>query len=87
MTIFRTAQEADLRPAYEVFYQNELLANPELPPIGPTPPALQHIHQTGTIHIAEQDRKVLAYVGAVTRGDITFLTLLANETMDGNGPV
>src|SRR6266567_6128562 len=74
MTIFRPAQEADLRPMYEVFYQNELLDNPHSPSPGDIPSYLRHVLQTGTLHVAEQNEKILAYAGAITRNNITFLT-------------
>jgi len=74
MTIFRPAHEADLRAMYEVFYQNEALDNPNSPPPGDTPPYIQHVLQTGTMYVAEQDGQVLAFAGAITRGNITFLT-------------
>src|SRR5437764_7015116 len=74
MTIFRPAHDADLRAMYEVFYQNEALDNPHSPPPGDTPPYMQHVLQTGTMYVAEQDGQVLAFAGAITRGNITFLT-------------
>jgi len=74
MTIFRPAHEADLRGAYEVFYRNEVGDSPHPPPLGDIPPHLRHVLHTGTIYVAEQDGKVLAFAGAITRGNITFLT-------------
>jgi len=74
MTIFRPAREADLRPMYEVFYQNEVLDTPHPPPPGDVPSYMQHVLQTGTLHVAEQDGKILAFAGAITRSNITFLT-------------
>lgn len=74
MTIFRPAHEADLRAVYEVFYQNEVLDSPHPPSPGDVPSYLRHVLQTGTMYVAEQDEKVLAFAGAITRGNITFLT-------------
>src|SRR5579859_7591141 len=74
MTIFRPAHETDLRAVYEVFYQNEVLDSPHPPSPGDVPSYLRHVLQTGTLYVAEQDGKVLAYAGAITRGNITFLT-------------
>ena len=74
MAIIRPANEADLQAIYEVFYQNEILDSAQPPPAGATPPYLQHVLETGTLYVAEQDGKVLAYAGAITRGTITFLT-------------
>jgi Acetyltransferase (GNAT) domain len=74
MTIFRPAQETDLRPVYEVYYQNEVLDNPHSPSPGDIPSYLRHVLQTGTLHVAEQHEKILAFAGAITRNNITFLT-------------
>src|SRR5690242_17958316 len=74
MAIIRPANETDLRAVYEVFYQNEVLDSTQPPPAGETPSYLRHVLETGTLYVAEQDGKVLAYAGAITRGTITFLT-------------
>ena len=74
MTIFRPANQAELRPIYEVFYQNEVLDNPRLPLPGDIPPYLSHVLETGTLYVAEKDGKILAFAGAITRGNISFLT-------------
>lgn len=74
MPIFRPANETDLRAVYEVFYQNEILDNPQPPPAGDTPSYLRHVLQTGTLYVAEQDGKILAFAGAIIRGTISFLT-------------
>src|SRR5712692_9923835 len=74
MEVFRSANEVELRSVYEVFYQNELLDNPHLPLPGNIPPYLSHVLQTGTLFVAEKDGKILAFAGAITRGNISFLT-------------
>ncbi len=74
MTIFRPAHETDLRAVYEVFYQNEVLDSPHPPSPGDIPSYLRHVLQTGMMYVAEQDERVLAFAGAITRGNITFLT-------------
>src|SRR5215472_12901530 len=74
MPTFRPAHESDLRQMYEVFYQNEVLDSPDLPPPGNTPPYMRHVLQTGTMSVAEQDGEVIAFAGAITREKITFLT-------------
>ena len=74
MTIFRPAEEAELQSVFEVFYQNELLDNPQLPLPGDIPPYLGHVLQTGMLYVAEEDSKILAFAGAITRGNISFLT-------------
>ncbi len=74
MPIFRPAHETDLPAIYEVFYQNEVLDSTQPPPMGDPPSYLQHVLQTGKLYVAEQDDKVLAFAGAITRGNISFLT-------------
>jgi GNAT superfamily N-acetyltransferase len=74
MTIFRPANEAELPSVFEVFYQNELLEDPDLPLPGDIPPYLSHVLRTGTLYVAEEDGKILAFAGAITRGNISFLT-------------
>jgi len=85
MTNFRPAHEHDLRAMYEIFYQNEVLYSPNPPAMGDTPSYLQHILQTGTMYVAEQDGEVLGFAGAITRGTITFLTdLFVRPTLQSN---
>jgi GNAT superfamily N-acetyltransferase len=74
VTIFRPAVEAELPAIYEVFYQNELLDNPQLPLPGEIPPYLSHVLQTGKLFVAEEDGRILAFAGAISRGNISFLT-------------
>ena len=74
MTIFRPASEADLKPIYEVWYQNEVLDSPHPPAPGDMPSYLRHVLETGKMYIAEQDGEVLGFAGAITRGNIAFLT-------------
>lgn len=74
MTIFRPANETELPAVFEVFYQNELLDNPLLPLPIDIPRYLRHVLQTGTLYVAEEDGKILAFAGAITRGNISFLT-------------
>jgi GNAT superfamily N-acetyltransferase len=74
VTIIRPANEAELPSVFEVLYQNELLDNPQLPLPIDIPPYLSHVLQTGTLYVAEEDSRILAFAGAITRGDISFLT-------------
>ncbi len=74
MTIFRPAEVVELQSVFEVFYQNELLDNPQLPLPGDIPPYLSHVLQTGMLYVAEEDGRILAFAGAITRGNISFLT-------------
>ncbi len=73
MTIFRPAQETDLAQMYEVFYQNEIIDILNPPPHGDMSDLL-HTLRTGTVYVAEQDTAILAFAGAITRGEVTFLT-------------
>jgi GNAT superfamily N-acetyltransferase len=74
VTIFRPADENELKSVYEVFYQNELLDNPHLPLPVDIPRYLSHVFQTGALYVAENEGKILAFAGAITRGNISFLT-------------
>jgi hypothetical protein len=74
MEVFRPADQAELRLVFEVFFQNELLENPSLSLPDTIPPYLNHVLQTGKLYVAEKDGKVLAFAGAITRGNISFLT-------------
>jgi GNAT superfamily N-acetyltransferase len=74
VTIFRPANEAELPSVFEVLFQNELLDNPDLLLPVDIPPYLSHVLRTGTLYVAEEDGKILAFAGAITRGNISFLT-------------
>jgi len=74
VTIIRPATEAELPSVYKVFYQNELLDDPQLPLPGVIPPYMRHVLQTGMLSVAEEDGKIVAFAGAITRGNISFLT-------------
>ena len=85
MIHFRPAHQHDLRSMYEVFYQNEVLDSLDPPAMGDAPSYLQHILQTGTMYVAEQDGDVLAFAGVITRGSVTFLTdLFVKPTQQSN---
>lgn len=72
--LIRPAQKTDLEAVYEVYYQNEVQAIPHPPARGDIPAYVRHVLQTGTLLVAEQQGTILAYAGAITQGDITFLT-------------
>jgi len=74
VTTIRPAVEAELQAVFEVFYQNELLDNPQLPLPGDVPPYLSHVLHTGTLYVAEENGRILGFAGAITRGNISFLT-------------
>jgi len=86
VTIFRPAAEDDLQAVFEVFYQNELLDNPQLPLLVDIPPYLSHVLQTGTLSVADEDGRILGFGGAITRGNISFLTdlFVLPSTQSGN---
>lgn len=76
MVTFRQANEDDLIQARAIYYyasgmQKEADA---LPP--PTTPSktLTHILRTGVVYVAEEQGRILAFAGAITRDKITFLT-------------
>ena len=76
MIIFRPARESDLAAIYFVYYLTEIS---ELEAASATPPqsipaGLDHVLETGTLYVAEQDETILAFAGAITRGAVTFLT-------------
>jgi len=72
----RAASERDLAAMYAVYYLNEVGADENRPPLAPqnVPAVLRHVFETGTMSVAEQDGRVLAFAGAITRGPVTFLT-------------
>jgi GNAT superfamily N-acetyltransferase len=75
MITFRPACANDLAQAFEVFYENEVRdepAPPSLPEDGPT--TLAHILRTGTMYVAEDNGRILAFASAITRDGVTFLT-------------
>jgi GNAT superfamily N-acetyltransferase len=77
MTTFRRAHERDLSSIYDVFYQNEIAgideADAPIPPVNSLS-MLRHILSTGVLYVAEEQGKIMAYSGAITRGAMTFLT-------------
>jgi len=72
----RAASERDLAAMYAVYYLNEVGEAENIPPLSPrnVPAVLRHVFETGTMSVAEQDGRVLAFAGAITRGPVTFLT-------------
>ncbi len=75
MITYRPATENDLDPAYNIYYQNELL-EAETPPLPPASASLElrHVLLTGTMYVAEEDGQIRAFASAITRGTVTFLT-------------
>src|SRR5260370_5357309 len=75
MVNVRAARERDLAAMYAVYYLNEVGEAENIPPLSPqnVPAVLRHVFETGTMSVAEQDGRVLAFAGAITRGPVTFL--------------
>lgn len=75
MNLIRSARESDLEAIYDVWYQTDVAPETAAPPArGDVPAYLLHVLQTGTLLVAEQEGRVVAFAGAVTRAGITFLT-------------
>jgi hypothetical protein len=77
MTPIRSGQESDLEAIYDVWYQTDVVpetAGSALPAPGEVPAYLGHVLQTGTLLVAEQEGRIVAFAGAITRTGITFLT-------------
>ena len=73
MTIFRPATTNDLAASSYVYYLNEIQGLQKPPPQAMSP-VLQHIFETGTVYVAEQDGHIIGYAGAIQRGAIAYLT-------------
>ena len=85
MADIRPAHEHDLRSVYAVFYQNHVQDSSHPPAMGEIPSYLQHVLHTGTMYVAEQDGEVLGFAGAITRGEVAFLTdLFIKPTQQSN---
>ena len=74
MITYRPAREQDLAQCMEVVYLNEIRDHSAPPPLPPVSRTLKHIFRTGTVAVAEEDGRVLAYAGAIAREHVTFLT-------------
>src|SRR5579859_1520677 len=75
MAILRPARETDLEAIYRVVYINDVndVDDPPPPPPGHLT-ALAHILREGRLALAEEDGQVVAFAGAITRGDVHYLT-------------
>lgn len=74
MITFRLALEQDLLQACEVVYENEILGEASPPPFPGGSKTLLHIFRTGTVYVAEEQGRVLAFAAAITRDNVSFLT-------------
>lgn len=86
MITIRLAHEEDLPAMHQVFYENEVQGVDAPPPPGDVSSLARHILKTGTVYVAEQDGQILGFAGAITRGQITFLTdLFVKPTIQSGG--
>ncbi|HUY76809.1 MAG TPA: GNAT family N-acetyltransferase [Ktedonobacterales bacterium] len=86
MATIRPAQEGDLQGAYDVWYRTETLENEQ--PLAPGQPApyLRHVLRTGALIVAEEDGALRGFAGAITRGNVLFLTdLFIDPTYQSGG--
>jgi len=75
MITFRPAYEDDLIQAFEIFYENEVRGETSPPPLPDSrSTALAHILRTGTVYVAEDNSRLLAFAAAITRDQVTYLT-------------
>jgi GNAT superfamily N-acetyltransferase len=70
----RPAGAADLERIWDIRYANDVAGAESIPARGPVPPYLRHVLATGTLLVAETARGLAGYAGAVTRGEVAFLT-------------
>jgi hypothetical protein len=83
----RAAQESDLAAAYDVWYRTDVLTEDMTlpPPKGPVPAYLRHVLDTGTLVVAERNGDIVGFAGAVTRGNVVFLTDLFVDPLHQSG--
>jgi GNAT superfamily N-acetyltransferase len=83
----RAAQESDLAAVYDVWYRTDVLTDDlSTPPEkGPVPAYLRHILATGKLVLAERNGEIVGFAGAVTRGDVVFLTDLFVDPLHQSG--
>ena len=74
MITFRPAYENDLTQASEVVYENDIRDELSPPPFPGRSATLVHIFHTGTVYVAEENGRILAFAAAITRSNVTFLT-------------
>ncbi len=90
MATIRPAREADLQGAYDVWYRTETADEPggatDAHAPGPPEPYLGHVLRTGAFVVAEEDDAIRGYAGAITRGNVSFLTdLFVDPTYQSSG--
>jgi GNAT superfamily N-acetyltransferase len=70
----RRVHTGDLANLYDIWYRMEVGDNPNPPPHRGILPDHQHILDTGTMYLAERNGAPIGFAGAITRGNVTFLT-------------
>jgi hypothetical protein len=87
-TDVRVAQESDLAAIYDVWYQTDVLTDDLMttpPEKGPVPAYLRHVFATGRLVVAERNGDIVGFAGAVTRGEVVFLTDLFVDPLHQSG--
>lgn len=69
----RPALPDDLAAAFAIFHEYEYHDNPTPPPLV-VPDFLVHVARTGRVLVAADGARIVGYAGAITRGEVTFLT-------------
>jgi GNAT superfamily N-acetyltransferase len=82
----RRVRADDLAALYDIWYHIEVGDHPNPPPHQGVLPDHQHILDTGVMYLAERNGVPLGFAGAVTRGNVTFLTdLFVSPRSQSNG--
>ena len=69
----RPAREEDLPDIFDVWFTHETADDPTPPPRRAIPPWYLHELRTGTLWVAEDGGRIVAFAGAVTRAGMDFL--------------
>jgi GNAT superfamily N-acetyltransferase len=83
----RAAQESDLAAVYDVWYRTDVLTDDLTTPPekGPVPAYLRHVLDSGKLVVAERNGDIVGFAGAVTRGQVVFLTDLFVDPLHQSG--
>ncbi|MEO7001089.1 MAG: GNAT family N-acetyltransferase [Ktedonobacterales bacterium] len=72
--LLRPARSDELQRLYDVWYRAETHDNPHPPAPGEPPMYLAHVLATGILVVAEEAGEIRGFAGAITRGNVAFLT-------------